>query len=259
MSPTPSAVSTRIDGSVATISMSRAHANAIDDALADGLMAAFQEVDADPAVRAVRLRAEGKLFSPGLDLQDLLPLDRAAMGRFMERFGACILTMYACSKPVVAEIHGHAVAGGCVLALTADWRVLRRGAVVGLNEVQVGVPLPFGVAHILRESVASAHMAEIALLGRNFRDEGALAVGLVHEVAEADAFESTCRARIDEFAAKDGAAFAVTKRYLRSAAIERIRANDRQLLGEWLDSWFSPPTRARIGEIIAGLRAKGKA
>jgi enoyl-CoA hydratase len=222
-------------------------------------MTAFQEAQADPAVRAVALRAEGKLFCPGLDLQDLWPLDRPAMGRFMERFGACVLTLYACPKPVIAAVHGHALAGGCVLALTADWRVSRRGAMLGLNEVKVGVALPFGVAHMLRESVASARMAEIALLGRNFRDEEAVAAGLAHEVAEAPAFEETCRARIEEFASKDAAAFGVTKRYLRSAAIERIRANDRHLLGEWLDGWFSPPTRARVAEIVAGLQGKGTA
>ena len=250
-------VSTKIDGRVATITMSRERSNAIEDTLIDGLMRAFQEVEVERSVGAVILRSAGKLFSPGLDLQTLSLLDRPGMTRFMERFAACVLTMYACPKPVIAALHGHAVAGGCVFSLTTDWRVLRRGAMVGLNEIKVGVPLPFGVAHILRESVGPAHATEIALLGRNFRDEQAVAAGLVHEVVDEAEFEPTLAARAEEFATKDAVSFAVTKLYLRSAAIERIRANDRQLYGEWLDAWFSPETRSRVQEIVAALQGKG--
>ena len=102
MSPNSPVISTTIEGSVATITMSRERSNAIEDTLIDGLMRAFQEVEAEARVSAVILRSAGKLFSPGLDLQTLSLLDRPAMTRFMERFAACVLTMYACPKPVIA-------------------------------------------------------------------------------------------------------------------------------------------------------------
>ena len=129
-----------------------------------------------------------------------------------------------------AAIHGHALAGGCVLGLCADWRVLRRGALIGLNEVKVGVPLPFGVALIVRDAVPRHALPAVALLGRNFSDEAALAAGLADELAEPGEVEAAARARLEELLDKDPAAFSVTKRYLRSPAIERIRANNRLLL-----------------------------
>jgi enoyl-CoA hydratase len=144
-----------------------------------------------------------------------------------------------------------------VFALTADWRVLRRGAITGLNEVKVGVPLPFGVALIVREFVPKNKLTEVALLGRNFTDEAALAAGLADELADAESVLSVSRERLEEFIAKDASAFAVTKRYLRSPVVERIRANNRLLIPEWLDGWFSPGTRARIAAIVAGLQDKG--
>lgn len=254
MSSNAEPVTRSLEGGVLTVTLGRERANAIDDAVSLGLISAFHEAEDDEDVRGVVLRAQGKLFCPGLDLQDMLLLDRAGVERFMERFSACVLVMYAFPKPLVVAIHGHALAGGFVLALTGDWRILRRGAMVGLNEIKVGVPLPYGVAHILRESIPKVRETEVALLGRNYRDEEALAAGLVHEVAEPDAFEATCRARIDEFVTKDTAAFAATKRYLRSATIERIRAHGRALLPEFVDAWFSPPTRRRVEEIVAGLR-----
>lgn len=245
------------DGDAAVVRLEREHGNAINDALVEGLIAALAEAEADDGVRGILLAAGGKLFSPGLDLQELFPLDRPAMERFMTRFSAAVLALYTFPKPVVAALHGHALAGGCILALCADWRVLRRGALVGLNEVRVGVPLPFGVAFIVRDAVPRHALAAVTLLGRNFSDGDALAAGLTDEIAEPDAVEDAARARLTEFVAKDAAAFAITKRYLRSPAVERIRANNRLLLAEWLDAWFSRTTRERIARIVEDLKGKG--
>ena len=155
---------------------------------------------------------------------------------------------------MVAALHGHAIAGGCVLSLTDDWRILQEGAMVGLNEVLVGVPFPFGVSMIMRESVPRARLEEVALFGRNFDSQGALEVGLVHEVQPAKGFEPYCLGRLKELATRDPRAFAITKRYLRSATVERIRANDPQFTADFLDSWFSPETQSLIHSIVTDLK-----
>lgn len=246
------------EGPIGIVRMERAHGNAINDVLVEGLVAMLAEAEADPGIQGVLLTAGGKIFCPGLDLQELSALDREAMERFMRRFSAAVLTLYTFPKPVVAALHGHALAGGCVLSLCADWRVLRRGAVTGLNEVKVGVPLPFGVALIVREVVPKNRLTEVVLLGRNYTDEAALSAGLADELAESGSVEAASRERLEEFMAKDASAFSVTKRYLRSPVVERIRANNRLLIPEWLDGWFSPGTAARIAAIVAGLQDKGK-
>jgi enoyl-CoA hydratase len=253
------AVTLTRDGAIGVVHLERAHGNAIDDTLVEGLVATLAEAESDPAIRGILLTAGGKIFCPGLDLQELFPLDREAMERFMLHFSAAVLTLYTFPKPVVAALHGHALAGGCVLALCADWRVLRRGAVTGLNEVKVGVPLPFGVALIVRDAVPKNKVAAVALLGRNYADEEAIAAGLADELTDATSVEAAGRARLEEFVSKDAFAFAVTKRYLRSPVVERIRANNRLLLPEWLDGWYSEGTRARIAAIVAELKDKGKA
>ncbi len=244
----------RVHDGVATVTLEREHGNAINEPLLDALLASFREAGADPAVRGVLLGGRGKMFCPGLDLQELLPLDRPAMGRFMERFNACVLALYTFPKPVVAALSGHALAGGFILALTADWRVAREGVMVGLNEIKVGVPLPFGVALMLRAGITAQRLHEVALLGRNYAGEAARSAGLVDEIADAEGFEETCRARMEEFGTKDPQAFAVTKRYLRAEVAERTRAHGPRLTAEFLDSWFSSGTRSRITAIVEGLR-----
>ena len=241
---------------LATLRLQREHGNAINPQLVEDLLTALRRLEADDEARGVLLAASGKLFSPGLDLQELSELDRPMMERFLHRFNECILSLYTFSKPMVAAMHGHAIAGGCVLSLTADWRILRDNALVGLNEVKVGVPFPFGVAMILRESVSSTHLEEVALFGHNYRGAEALAAGLVHEVRPEEGFEEHCIERLEELAGKDPQAFALTKRYLRQATVERIRANDPRLAAEFLDRWFSPETRERVGAIVAQLRER---
>lgn len=247
-------VELKVEGGLAVMRFGRNHGNAINAELAGDLVGAVREAEEDDRVRGVLLAASGKLFSPGLDLQELIELDRAGMQGFLDRFNACMLALYTMSKPLVAAIHGHAIAGGYLLTLTADWRVLRRGARVGLAEIQVGVPFPFGIAMILGETVPRTHREELALFGRNFEDRQALQAGLVHEVVDEEGFERSCLVRLDELAAKDPLAFSITKRYLRSTTVERIRAHERLFDQDFLDSWFAPGTQRRIRAVVEGLR-----
>lgn len=251
-----SGIGIEVRSGVATLRMERERANALNPGTVQALTAAFAQVAEDDAVRAVLLTSGRKLFSPGLDLAALIALDRPAMRAFMESFSTWLQDLLDCPKPVIAALSGHAIAGGLVLALTADWRILREGAEIGLNEVKIGVPLPFGVARLLQDAVPPHRQVEVGLLGRNFRGEAALHAGLVHEVCSAEHFEEVCRARAEEFAAKDPAAFAITKRYLRAGTAETLRAADALYLDEWLDCWFGAAARRRIEEIVSELQAR---
>jgi enoyl-CoA hydratase/carnithine racemase len=248
------------DGALTTVRFDKARGNAIDEPFVQELIDHTRALAADDAVRGVLLAsAHRSLFSPGLDLVTLLEYDRASMERFMASFAEMVWGLYGLPKPVVAAVGGHAVAGGCILALTADLRVLKRGGVqIGLNEVKVGVPLPWSVAVLLRASVPPSALAQVALLGRNFADGEALAVGLADQLADADGFEDSCRARLAEFAEKDGPSVATTKAYLRDAPLREMRAREKEEMRAWLDRWFSEPTRERIRGIVAGI-GKGRA
>jgi 3,2-trans-enoyl-CoA isomerase len=244
---------------LAVLRMDKARANAIDEGFVADLTEAARTVAADDSVHGVLLAsAHPKVFCPGLDLVTLIEFDRPRLERFMLRFAEMMQTLYGLPRPVVAAVNGHAVAGGAILAMTADYRVLRRGgAQIGLNEVRVGVPLPWSVALLLRATVAPPALAEIALLGRNFADDEALAAGLVHQLADADLFEDFCLARLREFAEKGRVALSRTKEYLRRGVLQEMRAHEEAAMGEWLDCWFSPDTQQRIKATVASLAKKG--
>ena len=246
------------DGRIAVLRLDKARGNAIDEPLVEALAAAAAELARDPEVRGVLLAsAHPKLFCPGLDLVALAAYDRPSMERFMAAFAVAVWALYGVPKPVVAAVSGAAVAGGCILALTADLRVLKRGAPIGLNEVKVGVPLPWSVALLLRASVPPPAVAKVALLGRNFADDEALAVGLADEIAPEEGFEAACLARLSEFVEKDPHSLAVTKSYVRTLVVDEMRAREAYEMDSWLDGWFSDATRARMKETVAALTKKG--
>ena len=253
----------RIDrkGPLAVLRLDKGRGNAIDEPLVRDLLQAARDLGTDPSVRGVLLiSAHPKLFCPGIDLVTLIELDRAAMEHFMLLFADMVWALYGLPRPMVAGVNGHAVAGGCILALTADHRVLRRGgAQIGLNEVKVGLPLPWSVAVLLSATVPSAGLSRVALLGRNFAADDALAVGLVDELADGEGFEESCLTRLEEFAEKDALALSTTKGYLRTEALAAMRAREMDLTGDFLDGWFSATTRERIKQTVASLKAKGQA
>ena len=154
---------------------------------------------------------------------------------------------------MVAAVGRHAVAGGAILAMTADLRVLRPGAQIGLNEIKVGVPLPWSVSLLLKATVAPPALSRIALLGRNFEGAEALAAGLGDELGPLEGFEDACLARLSEFTEKDPGALATTKRYLREETLAAMRAREAEAAADFLDAWFSPGTQARIQAIVASL------
>jgi enoyl-CoA hydratase len=241
-------------GQVTVLRLDKARGNAIDEPLVDELREAARALAADPSVRGVLLAsAHPTVFCPGLDLVSLVEYDRDAMERFMLRFSEAVWALYGLPKPVVAAVGGHAVAGGCILALTADYRVLRRGAQMGLNEVRIGVPLPWSVSVLLRSAVPAASLAQVALLGRNFADEEARAAGLADELADGAGFEERCLERLGEYAEKDALALGTTKSYLRAAALEAMAAHEQAKVSDFLDGWFSQPTRQRLRAMVEVL------
>src|ERR1700687_700158 len=173
------------DGEVAIVSLRGGKANAMDEAFLRGLLRLFDEVESSNA-RAVVVIGYGNFFSAGLALPALVGMDRPALAAFMVLFESAMRRVFSFPRPVVAAVNGHAIAGGCVLGLQCDLRLMADSQIkIGLNEVQLGLGLPSVVIEPLRLQLPASSLVPTALEGTLLTPVEAKRLRLVGEVGPA--------------------------------------------------------------------------
>jgi enoyl-CoA hydratase len=174
-------IEVRTDGPVTVVSISRpGRRNAVDGATANALLEAFESFEADPGASVAILTGSGGSFCAGADLTALVEGDRRPVSE--EGPGPMGPTRLELSKPVIAAIEGHAVAGGLELALWCDLRVAATDAVLGVYCRRLGVPLVDGGTVRLPRLVGQSHALDLILTGRGVGGPEALAMGLVNRL-----------------------------------------------------------------------------
>jgi enoyl-CoA hydratase len=176
-----SAVSIVRDGPVTTVLLSRPRRrNAVDGPTAAALAEAFRAFDADPAAAVAVLHGEGGVFCAGADLKAIGTPDGNRVDP--DGDGPMGPTRLRLSKPVIAAIAGHAVAGGLELALWCDLRVAEENAVLGVFCRRWGVPLIDGGTVRLPRLIGASRAMDMILTGRPIDAAEALSIGLVNRV-----------------------------------------------------------------------------
>lgn len=240
------------DGELAILRMQAGKANAMSPTTVRALTAACDQLG---DARALVITGDGRSFSAGLALPELIDLDRATMRAFMAEFKAAMLRVFTLPIPVVAAIDGHAIAGGCVLASQCDVRLAAdRPLKIGTNEVQLGIGLPAVVIETLRLILPPSSLLPVALAGGLFEPREALALSLVDEVVEPERLLVRACERARELAAIPTAAYAQVKLAWRQPAIEAIERSDDALAEQWLDTWYGAEAQTRLRAIIDRLR-----
>lgn len=239
---------------LAILHMHAGKANAMSPNLVHRLADLCVEVE-DSNARALIITGDGRAFSAGLALPELIDLDRDTMRDFMAAFKHSMLRVLQLPMPVLAAIDGHAIAGGCVLAGQCDVRLAAdRPLKIGINEVQLGIGLPAIVLESLRLFLPASSLLPVALQGGLFEPRQALALGLIDEVvAPEQLLERACQ-RARELASAPRAAYAQIKLGWRRPAIEAIERTDAALAEQWLDTWFSDEAQVRLRAVVERLR-----
>lgn len=171
------------DGPVTTVILNRPDVrNAVDNETAEGLVAAFRAFDADDGQKVAVLWGAGGGFCAGADLKQVASGERRRRWRLEGDEGPMGPSRLALSKPVIAAVAGHAVAGGLELAIWCDLRVAEESAVFGVYCRRWGVPLIDGGTVRLPRLVGQSHALDMILTGRPVEAQEALRMGLANRV-----------------------------------------------------------------------------
>src|SRR5437016_2840276 len=243
-------------GDAVVLRMRAGKANAIGPAWLGRMETLLDEALATEP-RALVITGYESFFSAGLDLPALDALGRDQMGSFVMAFSRTMLRVFELPLPVIAAVNGHAIAGGCVLALQADVRIgARTDFRMGLNEVQLGIALPAMVLETLRAQVPPQSLLPIALEGRLFSAEEAASLGLLHELVPPDRLEQRATERALELGALPPEAFAAVKRAIRAPVSQPARDLMTEDAANWAGTWSSNEGRSRRRQAIERLSRK---
>ncbi|NGF55347.1 enoyl-CoA hydratase/isomerase family protein [Parapedobacter sp. SGR-10] len=247
-------IRTKIEDHIYHILLDRGKSNAMDLEAVQELISAVEQAEADPAVEGLILSGKEGFFSSGLDLITLYDYDAEQMKEFWKHFLLLIQKLASFSKPAVSAITGHSPAGGCILALCCDYRIMTEGQyIIGLNEVPVGIVVPQSIFKLysfwLGDGIAYRSLME----GKLFSPQEALAIGLVDEVVPLNRIQNTAFQKIKSVAQFEKNAWRSSKQNFRRDLVTSLMQLQEETIDQVLAQWWRPGTRAIMKTIIENL------
>lgn len=240
----------RRDG-CAVIELARGKANALDTEFLEEIRGAFTGLRED-LPRGVVLTAEGKIFCAGLDLVSLAKIDRDGLALLLKALNAALREIFSFPRPVVAAINGHALAGGALLSLACDHRLMAMGeAKWGLTEAQMGLVVPASLIELSRYSLPRPVLEKLLYGGQAYPAFKVREMGVLDDLVEQEELLTRAEAVIEAWTPVP-AAFGDIKARLKAPTLAAMDAVADQDL-EFVDGWFSPAVRQRIQAAVASL------
>lgn len=243
-------------GAVREVRLARPPANALNPELVEGLDRALAE--AENAAQAIVISGLPGMFSAGLDVPELLQLDRDRLSRFWQDFTRVLKRIALSPVPTVFALTGHAPAGGIVLAVFGDYRIMPRGSFkTGMNEVQVGLVVPPPVQQALLRLIGPHRAERILVAGEIMDAQRALDIGLVDELADdPDAVVRRAVEWCEGLLALPRPAMLKTRTMSR-ADLQRIFDNRSEYgVERFVETWFSESAQSSLRALVERLRKK---
>ena len=234
-------------GPIAVLRLNNGVTNAVGSEVLSDLERLLPEVR--KGFRGLVLAGNPKFFSIGLALPELLALDRGGMGDFWHRFEDLVLSLYTLPIPTAAAIAGHANGGGAILALACDYRFVAEGRkLISLNEVAIGVPVPYLADLMLRQIAGDRAAVAIEYESKLVPPEEARLMGLVDGVCTPEELEATTIEKATRLAAAPARAFELTKHHRVREVPDRFRAVRPELDRTFMECWFDSRTQGLLRE-----------
>jgi enoyl-CoA hydratase len=205
-----------------------------------------------PAV--VLASAHPRLFSPGWNLKQLAGAAREEVAEFLRHFNDLILDLFSYPGPTAAAIGGHAVAGGCLVALTCDLRVMATGQPrVGLSELNLGLPVPASSLRMLRSRLSSPALDELVFRGEGCTADRARELGTVHRAVVPEDLLTITEIELAKLAGRPRRAFVETKKLLLGDVWVEMAARRPEEDAAFIDCWYEEETQERISSTASRL------
>lgn len=240
----------------AVIQMDHGKVNAIDIPLARDLRDAFLELEADEAVKGLILCGRPHCFSAGLNILSLAQGGIDGAREFWQYYHQAIQAMVRYSRPFVCAITGYAPAGGTILTLAADYRIMGKGAkhVMGMNEFKMSMQIPELLSDIFAYQLGEREAWKAVQEARLFNSDEALTAGLVDESVEVEKVMERAEKKLKKLMAVHTPVYQKNKKYLRKDLLELVDRDFEPMIEEVLENLKDPFVQQSIQMFLMSLK-----
>jgi enoyl-CoA hydratase/carnithine racemase len=245
-------VSVENHGKVLFAKMNSGVTNALNLKMVQELEAVIKQVKNDPGINSLVLGSSNeKFFSLGFDIPELFEMNRDDFRRFYRSFNQFCLDLFTLPKPTVAAITGHAIAGGCILLLCCDYRFIAEGhKMIGLNEVKLGLPVPYLPDRLLHALVGICKAREIMESGKFYPAEKALEMGIVDKTLPTEDVVKAAIEHADTLGSLPRVGYQMIKQNRVEVIEEQVTGRQDEKEAAFIDSWYSDDARKCLKEAM---------
>lgn len=248
---------TTIQGRLVTISLDRGRSNAINHEMIKELDACIKTLENDDSVGGVILTGKEGFFSSGIDLIEAYDYNEEQSRQFWIDFLALQNTLATFRKPLVAAISGHSPAGGCILAICCDYRVMAAGTfIIGLNEVPVGIIVPDSVFNLYAFWLGQRKAYQYLMEGKLLKVDEALEARLIDQIISPDKLMNAATEKVTAYMKLNPVTWSESKLNLRKELTAKLKADQTETLNKMLKQWWAPETRQGLQMMIQNLKSK---
>lgn len=242
---------------IRTIQMVRGSSNPINLDFLEEFNSIIDAAQADENVNGILLTGQDHFFSVGLDLIELYDYDKNQFESFWKVFNIMIQKLVEFNKPMVAAITGHAPAGGCVISICADYRVMAQGKYkIGLNEIPVGIIVPPSIFELYAFWLGKRKASQFLFEGKLHTVDEALEVGLIDEAVPLEEVNEVALKKLKLYSQFNATAWRKTKQNCRADLIKVVQSTDGEHLTNALKQWWEPEVRNALSAYIQTFKKK---
>jgi enoyl-CoA hydratase/carnithine racemase len=245
-------VSVEDRGRVALVKLNNRVTNALSSTVVHRLAGILRRVREDDDINGLVLTSSNeKFFSIGFDIPELFEMNRDDFREFYRLFNQICLDLFTLPKPTVAAIIGHAIAGGCILALCCDYRFIAKGhKLMGLNEVKLGLPVPYLPDRVLHALVGFRKAQEMMESGEFYPPEKAFEMGIANKILPVEDVAKAAVEHADTLGSLPKVGYGMIKQNRVEVIAEAVMARQDRKETAFIESWYSDEARERLREAM---------
>ncbi|MGZ3752609.1 MAG: enoyl-CoA hydratase/isomerase family protein [Mucilaginibacter sp.] len=242
---------------LAIVTLDRGRSNPLNHEMIKELLSSIESLEVDDNIGGVILTGKEGFFSSGIDLIEVYDYNEEQIKGFWVDFLALQSVLTSFKKPLVAAISGHSPAGGCILAICCDFRIMVEGQfIIGLNEVPVGIIVPESVFNLYSFWLGHHKAYQYLMEGKLLSVSDALKAGLIDETSTAEKLMDAAEEKVRNYMQLNPATWSQSKLNLRRDLISKLNEDQTDTLHMMLKQWWAPSTRQGLQMMIQNLKSR---